>query len=407
MRGSFEMDISSTMRCWTFGQCNYVITPVTTTAPGAHSTIYSLTYSPGDLIGYSGLECHFFVQEVGGLSDLLHRPTENIINWPLNNVFLSISPAYLQDTLPSYSRRLRARQPTSLQRCITDSTRGNWSRNYSTTLKGNTQHQFPHSREKIWGSFNYTQFSVLTFSFSLFSTISSNGQTISGAMLAFFRNLFPMAYHHHLYSDSGEKSSPAASMDFHEDYKRCLINSYDKLYPFGDIPRFLARTVDRSLTASNMFVEALERGAEVLSTVETLDEVSFEAKCSSHLLKMNYCQECNGAPKVKSCRGYCLNVMRGCLTQHVGSLDRPWTTYAQSLESLVHIVRSKDGYESVLRGLDGRLSEAVLHFMQHGAELEPKVSQNSLMVKYILCVNCLEKRSKVWVRSKCTLLNCI
>lgn len=39
----------------------------------------------------------------------------------------------------------------------------------------------------------------------------------------------------------------------------------------------------------------------------------------------------------------------------------------------MHIVRSKDGYESVLRGLDGRLSEAVMHFMQHGPELEQKV----------------------------------
>lgn len=123
-----------------------------------------------------------------------------------------------------------------------------------------------------------------------------------------------------------------------------------------------------------MFIVALERGAEVLASVDRLDEISFEPKCSSHLLKMNYCQECNGSAKVKSCRGYCFNVMRGCLTQHVGSLDRPWTTYAQSLEALVHIVRSKDGYETVLRGLDGRLSEAVMHFMQHGSELEQKVT---------------------------------
>lgn len=183
-----------------------------------------------------------------------------------------------------------------------------------------------------------------------------------------------MAYHHTLYAD--DKASPAASMDFNEDYKRCLVHSYDNLFPFGDIPRILARSVDRSLTASNMFVVALERGAEVLASVDQLDEINFEPKCSSHLLKMNYCQECNGAQKVKSCRGYCLNVMRGCLTQHVGSLDRPWTTYAQSLEALVNIVRSKDGYESVLRGLDGRLSEAVMHFMQHGPELEQKVSSS-------------------------------
>lgn len=193
-------------------------------------------------------------------------------------------------------------------------------------------------------------------------------------MGTFFRNLFPVAYHHTLYAD--DKSSPAASMDFNEDYKRCLVHSYDNLFPFGDIPRILARSVDRSLTASNMFVVALERGAEVLASVDQLDEINFEPKCSSHLLKMNYCQECNGAQKVKSCRGYCLNVMRGCLTQHVGSLDRPWTTYAQSLEALVNIVRSKDGYESVLRGLDGRLSEAVMHFMQHGPELEQKVSSS-------------------------------
>lgn len=122
-----------------------------------------------------------------------------------------------------------------------------------------------------------------------------------------------------------------------------------------------------------MFVVALERGSEVLASVEQLDDIAFDPKCLSHLLKMNYCQDCNGSPKIKSCRGYCLNVMRGCLTQHVGSLDRPWSTYAQSLEQLVHIVRSKDGYESVLRDLDGRLSEAVMHFMQHGLELEQKV----------------------------------
>lgn len=131
-------------------------------------------------------------------------------------------------------------------------------------------------------------------------------------MLNFFKNLFPIAYHHVLYPDNEEKSSPAASMDFQEDYKRCLVHSFDNLMaPFGDTPRKLVRSIERSLTTSNMFVMALERGAEVLSSVDQLDEINFEAKCSSHLLKMNFCQDCNGVQqKVKSCRGYCLNVMR-------------------------------------------------------------------------------------------------
>lgn len=201
-------------------------------------------------------------------------------------------------------------------------------------------------------------------------------------MIGFFRNLFPVAYHHMLYADNGENASPAASMDFSEDYKRCLVHAYDNLYPFGDIPKILARSVDRSLAATNMFINALERGAEVLSSVDKLDEISFEPRCASHLLRMNHCQQCNGAVKVNSCRGYCLNVMRGCLTQHVGSLDRPWTTFAQSLEALVHIVRSKDGFESVLKVLDGRLSEAVMHFMQHGPELEQKVRQKEFCLLF-------------------------
>lgn len=141
-------------------------------------------------------------------------------------------------------------------------------------------------------------------------------------MAKFFRNLFPIAYHHVLHADTEEKVSPAASMDFQEDYKRCLIHSYDNLFPFGDIPRLLARAVDRSLTASNMFVVALERGAEVLSSVDHLDEINFEPKCTSHSLKMNFCQDCNGAQqRVKSCRGYCLNVMRWVLAAAIFPWD--------------------------------------------------------------------------------------
>lgn len=140
--------------------------------------------------------------------------------------------------------------------------------------------------------------------------LSSNGHSINVAMNNFFRNLFPVSYHHVLYGDMGDKQSPSESKDFHEDYKRCLSHSYDQLYPFGDVPRIVARSLERSLTASNMFVFALERGSEVLSSVDQLDDIHFEPKCSSHLLKMNFCQECNGTKKVKSCRGYCLNVMR-------------------------------------------------------------------------------------------------
>lgn len=38
------------------------------------------------------------------------------------------------------------------------------------------------------------------------------------------------------------------------------------------------------------------------------------------------------------------------------------------------LVRSKDGIETVIKGLDGKLSEAIMHAMENGPDLERKVS---------------------------------
>lgn len=67
-------------------------------------------------------------------------------------------------------------------------------------------------------------------------------------------------------------------------------------------------------------------------------------------------------------------VRSGCLTQFVGALDRPWATFALAVEQLQHMVRSKEGIESVLRSLDGHLSEAIMQAMQNAAHLESRVS---------------------------------
>lgn len=40
------------------------------------------------------------------------------------------------------------------------------------------------------------------------------------------------------------------------------------------------------------------------------------------------------------------------------------------------LVRNKDGIEMVIRGLDGRLSGAIMHAMATGVELEEKVSHD-------------------------------
>lgn len=65
---------------------------------------------------------------------------------------------------------------------------------------------------------------------------------------------------------------------------------------------------------------------------------------------------------------------RGCLTQLMGGIDTDWASFSEAIERLMTLVRNKDGIESVIKNLDGKLSEAIMHAMTNGPDLEKKVS---------------------------------
>lgn len=65
---------------------------------------------------------------------------------------------------------------------------------------------------------------------------------------------------------------------------------------------------------------------------------------------------------------------RGCLAQYVGVLDNPWSNVAEAIERLVSSsIQSDTGIVNTIKGLDGKLSEAIMRAMEHGPELEKKV----------------------------------
>lgn len=146
---------------------------------------------------------------------------------------------------------------------------------------------------------------------SIRSHISANSTTdnlnLEQVAKKFFVNLFPVAYHHVIHSESEHQ----ANGDFYVDYKNCLMRTFDDIQPFGDVPRDLAKSLQQSVGAATVFVRALDRAVQVLTSTETMDADFFRPKCTEHLLKMNYCQDCQGGNnRVKICNGYCLNVLR-------------------------------------------------------------------------------------------------
>lgn len=185
----------------------------------------------------------------------------------------------------------------------------------------------------------------------------------------FFYNLFPIAYHRAVHLNNG---------DLPEFYIECLKKSFDDLKPFGDIPKELSKSLTQSLDAGRLFIDVLQKAGEVLDEADKLDSLTLVPACRTHLLKMTYCKQCHGhAPSsVKACHGYCKNVIRGCLAQFLGVLDGPWSNVAEAIEAFVSSsIFSENGVISVIKGLDTKLSEAIMRAMQNGPDLEKKIKK--------------------------------
>lgn len=60
--------------------------------------------------------------------------------------------------------------------------------------------------------------------------------------------------------------------------------------------------------------------------------------------------------------------------QYVGILNQDWFTFTDAIVPLINAVRSNDGIEAEIKGLDGKLSSAIMHAMENGPQLEVKVS---------------------------------
>lgn len=203
----------------------------------------------------------------------------------------------------------------------------------------------------------------------------SSDLNVENSVSDFFTNLFPLVYHHAV-NDLIER-------DFTEEYKTCLRQLVKEIQPFGDIPRQISLSMYKSLEATRVLLQALALGSEVLNTTDMLlnegaeKTDSTQNSCHLALLKMSYCPKCLGLDiHLKPCSGFCLNVLRGCMTQHVSELDLPWNSYVEAVERLVIAVKAHDknvNADTLLRGLDTRISEAIMYAMENGPSLEKKV----------------------------------
>lgn len=198
---------------------------------------------------------------------------------------------------------------------------------------------------------------------------SGDASALQELVLDFFAQLFPLVYH---------QAVNLHATDFTEDYKVCLRKAFPDILPFSDYPREIALDIGKTLEETKVLLEALLLGADILNKTEQIMANSASSgldNCYEALLRLHYCPRCQGLPtSIKPCNGYCLNVMRGCLTQQrAHELDLPWNNFLSETERLVRQTREHTGVETVLTTLTTRISDAIMYASINGPSIEKKV----------------------------------
>ncbi|XP_067142875.1 glypican-6-like [Centruroides vittatus] len=169
---------------------------------------------------------------------------------------------------------------------------------------------------------------------------------------------------------------------FGEGHLNCIADYLDEMKPFGDVPKKLTLEVKRSFTATRTFVQALAIGRDV---VKNMLEVLPSDDCNRGLMRMTYCPHCRGLPELKPCANYCLNVMEGCLQQHM-KLNSEWDNYIDALFLLGSRLESSFNIESVVNPINIKISDAIMNFQENGHTISQKLFEKCGKPK-------LEKRS--------------
>ncbi|XP_073972063.1 division abnormally delayed protein isoform X3 [Rhodnius prolixus] len=202
---------------------------------------------------------------------------------------------------------------------------------------------------------------------------SSDGAMLESSVNKFYKELFPMVYHQVVHNLKTQDFTPA--------YRTCLVEHTETIMPFGSIAHKMANNVAQSFETTKVLIQALTLGLEVLNTTDEIMSKTEESSdsCREALLRLYYCPKCLGlAPSVKPCNNYCLNVMRGCLTQQrTTELDLPWSNFLMETQKLVKEVRDGQlpNIGNVLAGFSNVISDAIMYATLNSPSITTKVQE--------------------------------
>ncbi|XP_034231982.1 division abnormally delayed protein [Thrips palmi] len=216
------------------------------------------------------------------------------------------------------------------------------------------------------------------------------GLSMTDSVNRFFAKLFPLTFHT---AAQPMKRGGAPQRQLEATYEQCLSSRMAEVQPFGEAPRALAHSLSRALEAARVLLGVLSIGADVLNATDSMliDDPASGSACPAVLLRLWACPRCAGLGEaVRPCQGYCLNVLRGCVTERTSDLDEPWASFVEAAAKLAGSAAAAPPFpgrprdtaraapyqlnaEEAIRQMENKISEAIMFAMEHGPAVERKM----------------------------------
>ncbi|XP_043933206.1 glypican-2 [Protopterus annectens] len=158
---------------------------------------------------------------------------------------------------------------------------------------------------------------------------------------------------------------------FSEEYLECVSKHAEQLEPFGDVPRKLRIQVTRAFIATRAFMQGLATGRDIVTKAS---KVAPTRDCLRAVMRMTYCPLCRGMPTLKSCNGFCRNVMKGCLANQA-DLDIEWNNFIDSLILIAEKLEGPFNFELATESIAVKISEGIMYMQENSVQTSTKVFQ--------------------------------
>lgn len=178
--------------------------------------------------------------------------------------------------------------------------------------------------------------------------------SLYGGVAMFFDKIFPAVYKNTL----NDGSVTVLSREHHN----CLRLKRQEISPspFGVLPSTISYKLNKALNVAKSYVEVLSL---IVEAINTTDHLMINGKCKDQMTHLQFCSHCESYVEQKPCRGFCLNVMRGCLAQ-LSTLTPEWEGLIKRGVLLEGGMSQTNDIEKILGSLDRNIDAALMHALE-------------------------------------------